>query len=54
LSTYFVNTFTPFDILYLQYQRIAERFSGWSLSEIKSMPYFEREHWVNVVLSDHG
>jgi len=54
LSTYFANTLTPFDYLYLQYQRIAERFPGWNLSEIKSMPFYEREHWVNVVVSEHG
>lgn len=39
-------------MLYLQYQRIAERFPGWSLTEIKAMPIYERQHWINVLLND--
>jgi hypothetical protein len=42
---------TPFDLLYLQYQRISERFPGWGLTEIKNMAVFERKHWINVILS---
>ena len=38
------------DVLYLQYQRISERFPGWGLSEIKAMPKYERDHWVQVCL----
>jgi len=48
--TFFVNALTPFDLLYLQYQRISENWSGWTLSEIKAMPYYERKHWVDTVL----
>jgi len=50
LSIYFVNDLTPLDLLYLQYRRISEKFQGWNLSEIKTMPYPERKHWVDVVL----
>jgi hypothetical protein len=39
-------------VLYLEYQRISERFPGWSLSEIKAMPYFERHHWIKVCLGE--
>jgi hypothetical protein len=51
---FFVNVLTPFDLLYLQYQRIAERFPGWTLSEIKSLPFPERRHWINVVMHQGG
>lgn len=50
-STYFASSLTPFDLLYLQYQRISERFPGWGLTEIKNMAVFERKHWINVILS---
>jgi hypothetical protein len=49
-STYFVSGLTPFDLLYLMYQRISEAFPGWTLTEIKNMPRFERDHWVDVIL----
>ena len=48
--TFFVNDLTPFDLLYLQYQRISEKWTGWTLSEIKAMSYPERKHWVDTVL----
>jgi hypothetical protein len=54
LSTYFANTLSPFDLLFLEYRRISEKFTGWSLSEIKAMPYYERKHWVDVVVSEHA
>lgn len=49
---FFVNDLTPVDLLYLQYQRIAEKFSGWSLAEIKAMPHYERKHWTDIVLHE--
>lgn len=49
-SIYFASSLTPFNFLYLQYQRISERFPGWTLTEIKNMPRFEREHWIDVII----
>jgi hypothetical protein len=51
-SIFFVNDITPVDLLYLQYQRISEKFQGWTLSEIKAMPYYERKHWTDIVLHE--
>jgi hypothetical protein len=40
------------DLLYLEYKIISDRFKGWTLSEIKAMPRYERVHWINVCI-DH-
>ena len=54
MSIYFASDLTPIDLLYLQYRRISEKFLGWTLSEIKALPYPERKHWIDVVLEERG
>jgi hypothetical protein len=35
--------------LYFYYEVISREFKGWTLTEIKAMPFRERKHWLDLI-----